>query len=264
MKSALQRLDENIRLLTGAVSGIEQMMSKAEMLSDPNIIRALPFVRLFWFYASGINDLSNARHHDGGTLWNVAALAALSRPLQESFLNFFYFAVERPPAPELEFRQLLVQRHVCFKELDLLSRADVNVEIVARRHGEAKDTFEKAQAQVIGHPFFAQLPKEVRDKVQHKPDKCLFEPNQDIWSRAGMPSDFYEVVFRYLSQWAHATPYAMSSLRFHRANDEDGAVNMNVPVGLAFTCSAKLLEHFGSLAPTLAELRPQSFEQFKQ
>jgi len=264
MESALERLDENIRLLAGTVAGIEQIMSKAETLNDLNVVRALPFVRLFWLYASGINDLLNARRRDGKMLWNPAALAALTRPLQESFLNFFYFVIERTSDSESEFRQLLIQRHACFKELDLLSRADMKADGITRRQEEAKVSFENAQAELIAHPFFAQLPKEVRDKVQRNRDQCLFEPNQDIWDRAGMPSDLYEITFRYLSQWAHATPYAMSSLRFNRANDEDGAVNMNVPVALAFMCSARLLEHFSSLTPALAELLPQSFRQFME
>jgi hypothetical protein len=259
---AAERLPQNIKRLSQAVDALEQLLQRAETLKEPSIERALPFIGLFLLYASGMRDLLNSRRRDGRMLWNAPALAALCRPLQDSFLGFFYFGVEQVSDDEASFRDLLLRRHHNFKRADLLTRADQTVPEIAAELVVAREEAEVIQQRLIAHPFFATLPPEIASEVKGKRDRFIFEPLQDTWQRAGLPPELYEVIFRYLSQWVHATPYALGQMPYHRADHENGAVNMNIPVGLALSCTCLVLDRTARLAAPLEELLPKGFRKF--
>lgn len=260
--TALERLGDNVKLLRGVVSGLEAMVVKAEGVKDDRVQQALPYLRVLWLYVSAICDLLNARRGDGRTLWNAPALAALCRPLQESFLSFYYFAIETPDPGDAEFRKLLLARHVAFKRWDLLSRSDPVSPEIARELRESKRDFDTAQKCLLEHPFISGLPAKMATNIRDKPEQFIAAPLAEVWVRAGMPKELYGVMFRYFSQYVHATPYAVFNLRFHRADHEDGAINMNVPVGFAITCAAMTLRHMGELNQELGAALPPVFFEF--
>lgn len=262
MDLALKRLPESINLLHGVVSGLEVMLTKAEQIKDDRVQLTLPYLGIVWLYATAIRDLLYARRNDGRLLWNAPALAALCRPLQESFLSFYYFAIETPASDDGEFRRLLLARHATFKRWDLLHRsASGNPEIV-RELGQAKQDYDSSQKNLVEHPFMAQLPANIAVDICNKPERFIAAPLSEVWERAGMPPELYGVMFRYFSQYVHATPYAIANLRYHRADHEDGAVNMNVPVGFAITCITMVLKHMGELNQELGAALPPVFNEF--
>lgn len=223
---ALDRLGSNINLLNGTVSGLELVVRRAEKLGDEGVVRALPFLGLIWLYATAMKDLLHTKREDGSMLWNAPALAALCRPLQDAFLSMVYFAIEKPPTDEAEFRQLLLARHAAYKRWDLLRRADQGNEILAGECASALADWEDANEAVLGHPFFEKLTPKAANNIAKDGDKYILDPLDTVWERAGMSHELYDVTFRYLSQYAHATPYALGSLRYHQADTENGAVNM--------------------------------------
>ena len=77
-----------------------------------------------------------------------------------------------------------------------------------------------------------------------------------------MPVELYDRTFRFLSQFTHATPYALSHLVSHKADHEDGAVNMTVPISLAVICSATALQFMGKIHSDLDALLPAAFHEF--
>ncbi len=262
MQDALKRLPQNIKLLSEGVDALERLLRKAETLNEASVKRALPFIGLFWLYASGVRDILIARRPDGRTLWNAPALAALCRPLVDSFVGFFYSGVEQIDENEAAFRDLLLRRHNSFKRAELLKKADQAVPEIAAELPVAIREAEEAQQQLIAHPAFMSLPPEKASDVKNIRDRFIFEPLQDTWQRAGLPQDLYEVTFRYLSQWVHATPYALGQMKYHQADHEDGAVNMNIPVSLALTCTCLVLDRASRLAPALGGLLPKGFREF--
>jgi hypothetical protein len=259
---ALDRLRPDINLLHGGVCGLELIVRRAEELDDEGVRRALPFLGLIWLYATAMRDLLHTKRQDGSMLWNAPALAALCRPLQEAFLSLVYFAIENPLAEEGEFRQLLLARHTVYKRWDLLRRADQGNETVARECGSALADWDSINQAVLGHPFMAKLAPKVAKDIAKDGDKYILDPLDAVWERAGMSRELYDVIFRYLSQYAHATPYALSSLQYHQADNENGAVNMTIPVGLALACVTKALEYAGNLHPELEALLPRAFHEF--
>lgn len=195
-------------------------------------------------------------------LWNAPALAALCRPLQEAFLSLVYFGIENPPADEGEFRRLLLSRHMVYKRWDLLRRANQGEETIARECASALADWKASNEAVLGHPFMDKLtPKAIKD-IKRDGDTYILDPLDVVWERAGMPPEFYGVAFRYLSQYAHATPYALGSLRYHEAGTEDGAANMAVPTNLALMCVVKTLDYAGDLHPELRALLPPAFHEY--
>lgn len=260
--SALERLDKNIKLLHGATSGLELLLRRAEELDQDNVKVALPFLGLIWLYSSAIRDLLHAQRQDGTILWNAPALASLCRPLQEAFLTFVYFAIEKPAAEEAEFRQLLLNRHAIYKRWDLLRRADQSNKTIAQECASAFIDWEAAQQMVCSHPHMGKLPTEAAKRVAKDGDQYIACSLDAIWERAGLPKDLYSVTFRYLSQYAHATPYAIENLKFHQAGQESGAVNMMVPIGLAMACVTQTIQFASQLHPELNDLLPTAFREF--
>lgn len=259
---ALDRLGSNINLLNGSVSGLELVVRRAEKLDDEGVVRALPFLGLIWLYATAMKDLLHAKREDGSMLWNAPALAALCRPLQEAFLSMVYFAIEKPPTDEAEFRHLLLARHTAYKRWDLLRRSDQGNEILARECASALAEWKSANKAVLGHPFFGKLTPKAANYIAKDGDNYIPDPLDTVWERAGMSHELYGVTFRYLSQYAHATPYALGSLRYHQADTENGAVNMTIPVGLALACVTKALHYAGDLHPEIEALLPRVFHEF--
>jgi hypothetical protein len=244
------------------VSGLELILRRAEELDHKGVKSALPFLSLVWLYASGMRDLLHTKRQDGSMLWNAPAMAALARPLQEAFLSLVYFAIEKPEAEEAEFRQLLLSRHVAYKRWDLLRRADQTNKAIARECKSARADWETANQVVLDHPFMAKLATEVAKRIAKDGDQYLADPRDTIWERTNLPHELYDVTFRYLSQYAHATPYAVANLRYHKADHEDGAVNMTVPVGLALACVTTTLRYAGDLHPELNALLPPAFHKY--
>lgn len=262
ISSALDRLEDNIELLNGAASGLELILRHAEELDQENVKEALPFLGLIWLYGSAIRDLLDAKRQDGTMLWNAPALASLCRPLQEAFLSLVYFAIEKPETEEAEFRQLLLRRHAIYKRWDLLRRADQSNETIARECASAFIDWEAAQQILCSHSYMGKLTLETAKKIAKDGDQYILCPLDEIWERAGLPRDLYGVTFRYLSQYAHATPYAVASLRFHQAGHENGAVNMMLPIGLALACLVQAIRFASQLHPTLDDLVTPAFRKF--
>lgn len=259
---AVDRLGENTRLLNGAVSGLELMLLQAEKLDQEDVGKAVPFLSLIWLYGSAIRDLLDAKREDGTKLWNAPALASLCRPLQEAFLSLFYFVVEKPEASEAEFRQLLLLRHTAYKRWDLLCRSDQSNPAIARECASAFIAWEEAQQSLCRHSHMQLLTPAVSKRLINNGDHYIPDALDEIWGRAGLPPDLYRFAFRYLSQYAHATPYAMTSLTSHGADCESGAVRMLIPIGLALACIVHAIQIASKLHPSLDALLPPSFREF--
>lgn len=225
---ALERLQPDIKVLNGGVSGLEMLLIKAEGLEDERVQRTVPYLGLVWLYSTAMRDLLHAKREDGRILWNAPALAVLCRALQDAFLSLYYFSIESPAPDEAQFRTMLLARHQAFKRWDLLRRSDPSNPEIAQELDQSKRDYDEVNHFLIEHPFVAQLPSNVAADIRGKPERFIADPLHEVWERAGMPRELYDVTFRYLSQYTHATPYAVSSLRFHQADHEDGAVNMTV------------------------------------
>jgi len=238
------------------------VLRKAETISESRVGRAVPYLGLLWLYASAMVDLLQAKRPDGRVLWNAPALTALCRPLQDAFIALYYFGIEVPAAEEAEFRELLLERHAAFKRRDLLERSDQSVPKIRSELADASKHYDAVQEKFAAHPFLGKLSGGVVNDLMARPEKFIAEPLHEVWARAGMSGEQYDVLFRYLSQYTHATPYAVAQLAYHQADHEDGAANMNVPIGLAITCTIVALKHIGTLHEDLDALLPEAFHKF--
>jgi hypothetical protein len=149
-----------------------------------------------------------------------------------------------------------------FKRWDLLSRADRSSAEIAAEHQIAQAEWEAVNETVLTHPHRAKLERNLAKKLASNRERPIPEPLDAVWARAGPPRDLYDLTFRYLSQYAHATPYAVANLRFHQAGHEHGAVNMSIPVGLALPLVMNALGHSAALHPNLAPLLPPAFDEY--
>lgn len=259
---ALERLQNNVKLFAALVEGLEAVVRACANIESEPVRIATPFLQNMWALAAGMRDILRARRQDGRTVWNAPALSVLARALQETYINFYYFAVERPDEEEVQLRRRLWGRHQVYKRLDLLQRADQSVPEVLNAKEDARRAFLVAQDALLEDPKFRGLPKSKADSLATQKDRYIAEPLEDIWGRAGMFRDHYGTTFRYFSQSTHATPYALVQLAYHAAGTEDGAVNMNVPVGLALMCCASALDHVGNLHKEIDALIPGALRAF--
>lgn len=261
IKPALDRLPDAIKLLHVSVDGLKTMIEKAEAIHEERVHRAIPYLGLIWLYGSGMSSILQSQS-EGKMLWNSPALAALCRPLQEAFLSFYYFCIETPSAGEREFRELLLLRHQAYKRWDLLRHSDPSNPEIAAELAEAERVREETQQALVSHPFMQTLQVGVARRVRDDSERYIVDQMHDVWARASMPGDLYKVTFRYLSQYAHATPYAVEKLQYHQADSEDGAAYMSVPISLASTCVMMAIEHAAGIHADLDAMLPPSFGVF--
>lgn len=261
LKSAIERLRTGISILRAANIETERVLEIASSIRG--LSRPLFHLKYVWLYSTAMTKVLASNEEKGRFLWNVPALAALCRPIQEAFISLYYFAVEQIDEEESAFRDLLWNRHTAFKRFDLLKRYATLNALAAAELPEAEKAFHLIDTKLRSHSHWSTLDKASESRLKN-PENYISKSTNQIWSHAGLPEEMYDAVFRLLSQFSHVTPYAMASLLGHQADTEEGAENMNVPINLALMCLCRSLSLIGSKSDEFDALLDPSFKKFMQ
>lgn len=261
LQPATERLKTGINLLRAANAEASRTLEIASRVKD--LSRPLFHLKYVWLYSRAMTQVLTPDPEKGQLLWNVPALAALCRPIQEAFVSLYYFAIEQVNKEESAFRDLLWNRHAVFKRLDLIRRYSAQNALAAAELPEAEKAFQQIDEKVRSHPHWASLDKDSANRLKN-PENYISQSTNQIWSHAGLPEEMYDAVFRLLSQFSHVTPYAMVSLLGHHADSEEGAENMNVPINLALMCLCRSLSLIGSINDEFDAILDPGFKKFMQ
>lgn len=259
LQPATERLRTGVNLLRAAnieAARALEIASRMKALSRP-----LFHLKYVWLYSTAMTQVLTPDPEKERLLWNVPALAALCRPIQEAFVSLYYFAIEQVSEEESMFRDLLWNRHTLFKRYDLLKRYAAQNTFAAAEVPEAEREFQLIDEKLRSHPHWATLDKASASQLKN-PEHYIAQSTNQIWSHAGLPEEMYDAVFRLLSQFSHVTPYAMVSLLGHQADTEEGAENMNVPINLALMCLCRSLSLIGSISDEFDTFLDPGFKKF--
>ena len=176
------------------------------------------------------------------TLWDFASIATLGRALIETYHAFYYLAVEEAPTNVREFRKLLWifhSEHERFLMLKYINSKSENLHTVEKNSRNWKD-------QLSNCSYSNALSKKEKQKWLSGKYACAVSPAL-ISENSGINKNYYHGVYKYLSNYAHATGFGiaqMDSMRTERGAyfQQYATMLQYVQCYLAFSIS-----HFSSL-----------------
>lgn len=160
------------------------------------------------------------------TIVDLPSLAILTRAIVETYLVHFYLAVESVSSQESEFRLLWWDWHEINERLWSLERIGSQHPKV-NSFKKKRDELRKA---VSGHTSFASLPNKLRDEFGRNwsPSDALLKSKAKIAEAAGIHTDQFRLVYKSLSQYAHAQPVAVSTMLGLAADHPDIGVHFGM------------------------------------
>lgn len=170
--------------------------------------------------------------------WDISSIAVLIRALIETYYVFFYLGIDNVGDEELEFRYRLWKYHGEKERLDMLRIMKSTNPVVSQL---TKDV-EILKDSVITHMFYQSLElseSSIKKKIR-RGEMGILHKNPELSKRAGIDPDYYNSQYKYLSAYAHATPYAYSQLnKFRGGEDESLAIIKTLlDVCTAYICHA--------------------------
>ena len=155
------------------------------------------------------------------TVADLPSLCILARGVVETYLTLFYLAVQPITAAEREFRLLWWDWHEVnerISSLDWIGSKAKKLETFRKRRNELRPKIAK-------HPCFPRLPDKLRTEFEKKrpPSDAVLMSKAQIAVASGVHPNQFRVVYKGLSQYAHAQPVASSGRFENRVyQDADG------------------------------------------
>ncbi|HEY1718816.1 MAG TPA: hypothetical protein VGH42_11075 [Verrucomicrobiae bacterium] len=144
------------------------------------------------------------------TVTDLPSLCILTRGVVETYLTLFYLAIQPISIAEREFRLLWWDWHEVNERIWSLSR------IGSKAKG--LETFRKKRSElrpsITKHPNYSCLPDRLMQEFEQKrpPSDAVLMKKAEIAEAAGIHPDQFRVLYKSLSQYAHAQPVAVSTL----------------------------------------------------
>ncbi len=184
--------------------------------------------------------------------WDISSIAVLIRTLIETYYVFFYLGVDNVGDEELEFRHRLWKYHGEKERLDMLRIMKSTNPVVSQL---TKDV-EILKDSVITHRFYESLESSIKKKIR-RGEMGILHKNPELSKRAGIDPDYYNSRYKYLSAYAHATPYAYSQLSLFRGGEDESLaiIKTLLDVCTAYICHA--VRDFVKIMPDQEKLLDQ-------
>lgn len=176
--------------------------------------------------------------------WDLSSLATLVRHLMEAYYLQFYLTHDSCPDDEREFRRLLWNYHSAFERRQVLRAAIPESSGLPGLEAHVHSLRQQMEA----HPVF-QGHSECRQRRLVQGRDFLLRSRDELSRGAGISEDYCRAQYKYCSNFAHSSPFSISTLDLFRAGDEDSERVMGVLVSLATGYLAKAVRDFVRLFP---------------
>ncbi len=183
----------------------------ASQLLTQNVITSLTIDSLIHpTPRSGIPGLPNSV-----TVIDLPSLCILTRGVVETYLAMFYVAVQPVAAAEREFRLLWWDWHEVNEQIWSLNRIGSKATKL--------ETYGELRSRIAKHSNYSSLPSKLRKQFeqQQSPTDAIPLSKVQIAEAAGIHPNQFKVIYKSLSQYAHAQPVAVSRMLGLSATDED-------------------------------------------
>ena len=144
------------------------------------------------------------------TVTDLPSLSILTRGVVETYLVLFYLAVQSVRADEKEFRLLWWDWHEVNERISSLDWIGSK----ARKLETFRKSRSELRPKIAKHPCFPRLPDKLRTEFEKKrpPSDAVLMSKAKIAEASGVHLNQFRVVYKGLSQYAHAQPVAVSTL----------------------------------------------------
>ena len=147
---------------------------------------------------------------DGCRITDLPSLCILTRGVVETYLTMFYLAVQPVAAPEREFRLLWWDWHEVNERvwsLDQIGSKAKKLESYRKKRSELR-------SKIANHACYSHQSKTLRTDFERlkSPRDALLMSKTQIAEAAGIHTAQFRVLYKVLSEYAHAQPLAVSIL----------------------------------------------------
>ena len=206
-------VDEKIRvaedLLRSAISLSEITTGKPVRLWH-KFQASLLFSRMLLTYLSILRYTPNSSLFQPiGELrvWDLPTQASLARNLIETYLTLFYLAIEQVDREERDLRKLFWNYHESSEKIKMLEAVVPDSENI-----EALKTSQKIQREMIcSNAVFRDFSAGKQKQLLRK-DQSKTKSNIEICKSAGINERYFRSIYKYLSNFTHSSPLAISQM----------------------------------------------------
>ena len=191
------------------------------------------------------------------TVTDLPSLCILTRGIVETYLTLFYIAVESVPAAEREFRLLWwdwheVNERIC--ALNWIGSKTKNLEPYGKKRNALRSRIAK-------HTNYSSLPKKLKNQFEQQklPTDAVLLSKAQIAEIAGVHPVQFRVVYKSLSQYAHAQPIAISTMLGSSASSPEVKSHFNYAVRHAISYLLFSVRDFITVFPEGRELTDEKF-----
>ena len=168
------------------------------------------------------------------------------RALMDTYFAMYYVAVERISDEERDCRETSWRFHGEADRLFMLK--------LIRSGSPELPSLEVAvdalREQVVNLPSYRRLDAEIQKKIR-KGERPLHLSNSELATRAGISTDYYRAVYRYLSSYTHTYPYSVTQLAHLRGGDPESLHLFSTALQYCLAFLAVAVRDFWSLFPDL-------------
>jgi hypothetical protein len=144
------------------------------------------------------------------TVIDLPSLSILTRGVVETYLALFYVAVQPIADAEREFRLLWWDWHKVNERIWSLSRIGSKAAKL-ETYGERRN---ELRTRIAEHSNYSSLPSKLRKHFEQRqsPTDAVLLSKVQIAEAAGVHPDQFRVIYKSVSQYAHAQPVAVSTM----------------------------------------------------
>jgi len=140
-------------------------------------------------------------------LFDFSSICVLSRSMIETFLKILYVLKENENHNLQDLKFLVFEYHSEKKRLNLLNLNNVKKkDTIKKLEDETKELWEKIKS----NPRFVKFSK-ISKGIRKGRIAFLFS-DEDICNYYNISSDYYKVIFQYLSQYTHPLPFGAKQM----------------------------------------------------
>lgn len=189
----------------------------------------------------------------GLQFWDISSIAVLTRALIETYLAFYYISVDDISKGQRELR-LSVWDYNSYKNrvrgLKSINPQNPELKRLKTEYQEQWDNIRGKLGKIISSNKLKNI-KEART--------FFLWDRYEILKKVGIPKNYIKTAYNYLSQYVHATSFAMEQMRF-KPKDAEILVIFNVLMGHNIVFTTYGIRDFVKIFPDLESLLTQEFK----
>jgi len=184
----------------------------------------------------------------GMKIWDITSIAFLTRNLIETYLALYYIAIDDVSVDEKELRKLFWKYHEASERVKMLSYLlpkSKNLPNLKACDSKLKEQLEKSER-------FQNLPAWKKKQLLKGSQNKTFN-NRENCQRAGLSLNFYNGVYKYLSNFVHTSPYSISEFDSAKFDSKEAQEHFNMLTNYTSGIMAFAIRDFTKSMPELAK-----------